>query len=103
MQDHPKGGEDDPAFVTTHDADDREEAAVLRRVLELDPTVLTMDELVRDQTGGGTRDFAEFDATQRAVRDLAGSGLLHRPGEDETVRPTRAALRFSELIGGVIA
>lgn len=62
-----------------------------------------LDDLVRDETGGGTRDFAEFDATQRAVRDLAGRGLLHRPGEDQIVRPTRAALRVSESIGRVIA
>lgn len=102
MHDHPKGAGDEPV-IANHDEDEREEAAVLRRVLELDPAALTQDELVRDLTGGGTRDFAEFDATQRAVRDLAGSGLLHRPGDDEIVRPTRAALRFSELIGGVIA
>lgn len=30
-------------------------------------------------------------------RDLAGSGLLHRPGEGEMVRPTRTALRFDDL------
>jgi len=57
MHDHPKGGKDDPAFITTHDEDEREEAAILRRVLELDPAALTLDELVRDLTGGGSRDF----------------------------------------------
>ncbi|HKO37875.1 MAG TPA: hypothetical protein VJU14_05870 [Solirubrobacterales bacterium] len=102
MQEHPKGAGLDPA-ITNHDEDEREEAAILRRVLELDPAALTLDELVRDLTGGGTRDFSELDAVQRGVRDLAGSGLLHRPGEDEMVRPTRSALRFSELMGGVIA
>jgi hypothetical protein len=47
-------------------------------------------------TGGGTREFPEFDAIQRAVCELeqAGTGLLHRPGEDEMVRPTRAAVRY---------
>lgn len=48
-------------------------------------------------TGGGSRDFSEFDATRRAVRDLAAAGLLHRPGDDEVVRPTRSAIRFYEL------
>ena len=65
-------------------------------VLELHPAALTLDELNREITGG-SRDFSEFDATQRAVRDLAGSGLLHRPGEDETARPTRAAVRLYDL------
>jgi len=40
------------------------------------------------------------DAVERAVRDLAGTGLLHRPGDDEFVRPTRAAIRFFELERG---
>jgi hypothetical protein len=95
MQDHPKGA-GDPAH-TTHDEDDREEAAALRLVLELHPAALTLDELVKEMTGGGSRDFSDFDAIRRAVRDLAGSGLLHRPGEDEVVRPTRAAVRLYDL------
>jgi hypothetical protein len=93
MHDHPKGD----SALTTHDEDDREEGAALRLVLELHPATLTLDELVREMTGGGTRNFSELDAIQRAVRDLAGSGLLHRPGEDETVRPTRAAVRLYDL------
>lgn len=36
MHDHPKGADDDPA-ITTHEEDDREQAAVLRQVLELHP------------------------------------------------------------------
>lgn len=80
MQDHPKGGEDDPAFVTNDVEDDRLQVAVLRLVLY--PATLTMDELIREMTGGGSRDFGEIDAIQRAVRELAGSGLLHRPGEE---------------------
>lgn len=90
-----------PDWLTTLDEDEREEAAILRRVLELHPAALTRVELLRDMTGGGSRDFSDFDASQRAVRDLAGSGLLHPPAEDEMVRPTRAALRYSELMGGV--
>jgi hypothetical protein len=59
-----------------------------------------MDELIRDMTGGGSREFSEIDPIQRAVRDLAGSGLFHRPGEDEMVRATRAAVRYFELTDG---
>lgn len=98
MQDHPKGAGDEPAMTNDRE-DDREQLALLLQVLELHPATLTMDELIRELTGGGSRDFSEFDAMQRAVRDLAGTGLLHRPGEDEMVRPTRAALRYSELTG----
>ncbi len=96
MHDHPKGAGEAPS-ITTYDEDDREEAAALRLVLELHPAALTLDELNRELTDGGSRDFSELDATQRAVRDLAGSGLLHRPGEDEMVRPTRAAVRLYDL------
>jgi hypothetical protein len=52
MHDHPKGAGDGPA-ITTYDEDDREQAAILRQVLELHPATLTMDELVREMTGGG--------------------------------------------------
>jgi len=99
MQDHPKGARDERA-IANWEEDDRHQAAILREVLELHPAALTMDELVRLMTSGGTREFPEFDAIQRAVRELGGSGLLHRPGEDEMIRPTRAALRSSELAGG---
>lgn len=82
---------------TTHDEDEREEAAVLRRILEIHPGALTQAELIRELTGGGSKTFSAADAVQRAVRDLAAAGLLHRPGEDETVRPTRAAVRLYDL------
>jgi len=99
MQDHPKGARDE-RVITNWDEDDREQWALLRQVLELHPVTLTQDELVREMTSGGTREFPEFDAIQRAIRELAGTGLLHRPGEDEMVRPTRAAVRYFELTGG---
>ncbi|HEV2791417.1 MAG TPA: hypothetical protein VGV69_09000 [Solirubrobacterales bacterium] len=75
--------------------DEGVESAVLRQLLELHPTRLTMGELTREfsSRGGG---FAERDAVERAVRELAATGLLHQ-GE-EFVAPTRAALRFSELL-----
>lgn len=99
MQDHPKGPGNDPGFITPAEEEARDQAQVLHEVLWLHPVSLTQDELIRELTGGA-REFSAVDAVQRAVRDLAGSGLLHRPGEDEMVRPTRAAIRFSELTEG---
>jgi len=73
------------------------ESAVLQQVLALHPTILTLAELVRELGEGGDRSSGR-DAIERAVRDLAGAGLLlHR---DSLVLPTRAALRFDELLGG---
>jgi negative regulator of replication initiation len=80
---------------TTWAEDESVESAVLRQLLDLHPTRLTMAELTREVTA--SRDsFAERDAVERAVRDLTATGLLHQ-GE-EFVAPTRAALRFSELL-----
>jgi predicted transcriptional regulator len=70
------------------------ESVVLQQLLDLHPTRLTIAELRREL--GGDRDFAGRDAVERAVRELVAVGLLHR-GE-EFVAPTRAALRFSELL-----
>jgi len=79
----------------TADEDRAEESAVLQHVLALHPTALTIEELVRELDPG--RDsFAERDAVERAVRDLAGAGLVHQ--RESLVLPTRAALRFDELL-----
>jgi len=48
------------------------------------------------EIGAGTADFEQTDAIERAVRDLVAAGLLFR--NDELVLPTRAALRFDELL-----
>lgn len=80
---------------TTWVEDEGVESAVLRQLLDLHPTHLTLVELVRE-IGGDRGGFAERDAIERAVRDLAAVGLLHQ--SDEFVTPTRAALRFSELL-----
>jgi hypothetical protein len=80
---------------TTLVEDEGFESAVLRQLLDLHPTRLTVSELTRE-LGGDRGGFAERDALERAIRDLAAVGLLHR-GE-EFVAPTRAALRFSELL-----
>ena len=80
---------------TTRGADEATESAVLSVLLDLHPTQLTIAELVRE-VAGAEAGFAERDAVERAVRDLGGAGLLHRV--DERTFPTRAALRFSELL-----
>jgi predicted transcriptional regulator len=81
----------------TPNADDAAiEAAVLRQLLALYPVQLTIGETVRE-IAGETDDFALRDAVERAVRELVASGLVHRSGE--VVLPSRAALRFEELLG----
>ena len=80
--------------IRTTSEDDRAcEATVLRYVLALHPTPLTLDDIVRELTGDG--DFGRRDAVERAVRDLAGCGLLRRA--KALVLPSHAALRFEEL------
>jgi hypothetical protein len=82
-------------YKTTWAEDEEVEVAVLRQLLDLHPTRLTLAELTLEFSARGS-DFAAHDAVERAVRDLAAAGLLHK-GE-EFVAPTRAALRFSELL-----
>jgi hypothetical protein len=71
------------------------ESAVLQQVLDLYPTQVTYEELLRE-VGGEFAEFSERDAVERAVRDLVGAGLLHR--HDDFILPSRAALRFDELL-----
>lgn len=73
------------------------EAAVLRRLLALHPAQVSFQELLREM--GDPGDFAQRDATERAVRDLVAAGLLH-PRGDDLVLPSLAALRFDELLDG---
>jgi hypothetical protein len=83
--------------IRNPDADDATvEAAVLRQLLALHPIQLTLGELIREVAGGG-EDFAPRDAVERAVRELAAAGLVHRNGD--VVLPSRAALRLDELLG----
>jgi hypothetical protein len=77
--------------------DIRDQSIVLIHVLAVHPSHLIVPELVREITAGAS-EFAEDDRMERAVRDLTGLGLLHCPGG--VVMPTRAAIRFDELLGG---
>ncbi|HSC20479.1 MAG TPA: hypothetical protein VLC07_02010 [Solirubrobacterales bacterium] len=97
---NPKGLEP-PKFLTTYDEDERDQLAVLRQVLFLHPASLTRTELTRELSGAGLQRDPTPDAMERAVRELAGTGLLHPPfGDDKPVLPTRAAVRYYELSGG---
>ena len=63
------------------------ERAVLGLVLDAHPKSLTIPDLARQIDRG--------DATERAVRDLVGVGLLECQGD--SIQPTAAALRFDGL------
>jgi hypothetical protein len=71
------------------------ESAVLQQLLDLHPTQVTVTELLRE-IGGEIAGFDERDAIERAVRELVGAGLLHR--RDDFIVPSRAAVRFNELL-----
>lgn len=73
------------------------EAAVLRQLLLIHPAQVTVEELIVDVAADPDA-FAERDAIERAVRELARAGLVHRNGEFAI--PSRAALRSDELLGG---
>ncbi len=81
---------------STEARDAATESVVLQQVLHLHPTQLTLADLVLE-IGGESPEFAERDAIERAVRDLSGAGLLH--ADRPFLVPTRAALRFNELLG----
>jgi predicted transcriptional regulator len=80
---------------TNRGEDEAVESAVLHQLLDLHPARLTLEELKR-QMGADRESFADRDALERAVRDLAAAGLLYR--QTEFVEPTRAAVRFNELL-----
>lgn len=90
-----RAGSEGRAAWTTRDDDLAMQSAVLQRVLDAHPARLTADELIRELAGEAA-DFGDRDAIERADRDLGGVGLLHT--RDEFVTPTRAALRFQELL-----
>jgi len=96
MQDQPSDAGLDSAPPTARQ-DLKDQAVVLTHVLAVQPAQLIVPELVRE-IGAGIAEFSEDDRMERAVRDLTGLGLLRCPGG--IVMPTRAAVRFNELLGG---
>jgi hypothetical protein len=94
MQDNPKGTGDEHV-PPTEAQDIRDQGVVLIHVLTRHPTLLTIPDLVREITSG-SKDFAEGDAIERAVRELNGVGLLHCPSG--LAVPSPAALRFLKIL-----
>jgi hypothetical protein len=84
--------------ISTTEEDAATESAVLQQVLALHPSSLTVAELHLALGGAEEDGFAASDAIERAVRDLVAAGLLHR--SESLVLPTRAALRFDQLLEG---
>lgn len=84
--------------MNAHDArpacNSKRARAVLVHLLELYPAPLSIEEVVRELTTPSP-ELDDWEATEDAVRELIGAGLLHRNGE--FVFPTRAARRFDEL------
>ena len=83
--------------LTTAHEDEIMERSVLTQVLFLHPAQLTILELaLRVETELRS---CEQDAVERAVRELNRDGLLIC--DCRRIAPSRAAVRFDELIGGV--
>jgi hypothetical protein len=86
-----------PMAGATNAAQDRyDQGIVLVHVVHQYPTQFRVSDLVRELTDG-SKDFEERDRIERAVRDLVAVGLLFR--SDALALPTRAALRFYEVLG----
>ena len=94
MHDKPKGAAEDDRAPTAA-LDIRDQGIVLIHVLTLYPAHLRLVELVREVTAGST-EFADSDRFERAARELVGVGLLFANGD--LLLPTRAALRFNEIV-----
>ncbi|MBS1677138.1 MAG: hypothetical protein JST08_07115 [Actinobacteria bacterium] len=88
-----------PAENPTNEGEDaRLESILLQRLLDLHPTRVTVDELALDLSGVED-DFAARDGIERAIGELARTGLVHPVTDDGFVTPTRAAVRLGELLG----
>jgi hypothetical protein len=84
--------------LTTAHEDEIMQRSVLTQVLVLHPAQLTILELAL-RVEGDLRD-CEQDAVERAVRDLTRDGLVFC--DCRRISPSRAAVRFDELLGEVI-
>lgn len=75
------------------------ERAALIQALVLYPAQLSILELAL-RLERDWQDFAQKDAVERAVRELTRDGLL--TCDCRRIVPSRPALRFDELLGGVV-
>ena len=87
--------EDSDDIRTPAQEDAVTESAVIHHLLAIHPIQITIEELIRE-IEDRPEDFDRRDAVERAVRDLAGVGLLHR--HEDFVVPSHAAIRFSQLL-----
>jgi hypothetical protein len=85
------------AILTTAQEDEIMERLVLTQVLLLHPAQLTILELAL-RVESDLRD-CEQETVERAVRELSRDGLLSC--DRRRISPSRAAVRFDELLGGV--
>lgn len=88
-------GDGADAGASTAALDLHDQGVVLTHILTLHPAHLRLSEVIREVAAGST-DFADADRFERATRDLVGVGLLFESAE--LVMPTRAALRFNEIV-----
>ena len=85
-----------PKRARSNAAQDRQDQGlVLAHVIDVFPSQLRVSDLVRELTDD-SGDFAERDGIERAARELVRAGLLFRC--EGLVLPTRAALRFQEVL-----
>lgn len=82
------------ADVNPADEDRDTQGAVLAHLLYLHPAQLTVEEIVRE-IATAPDEFGDRDQIERAIRDLARVGLLHRNGR--FVMPARPAVHFDGL------
>jgi hypothetical protein len=86
-----------PGLSTPAQEDEIMQRSVLTQVLVLHPAQLTILELaLRVETDLWS---CEQDAVERAIRELSRDGLLSC--DCRRLAPSRAAVRFDELLGGV--
>jgi hypothetical protein len=86
-----------PGTSTPAQEDEIMQRSVLTQVLVLHPAQLTILELSL-RVEGDLRD-CDQDSVERAVRELSRDGLLSC--DCRRLAPSRAAVRFDELLGGV--
>ena len=86
-----------PGLSTPAQEDEIMQRSVLTQVLVLHPAQLTILELAL-RVESELRD-CEQDAVERAVRELSRDGLVFC--DCRRLAPSRAAVRFDELLGGV--
>lgn len=86
-----------PGMSTPAQEDEIMQRSVLTQVLVLHPAQLTILELSL-RVEGDLRD-RDQDSVERAVRELSRDGLLSC--DCRRLAPSRAAIRFDELLGGV--